>query len=172
MWSACRTSCNATFVCRKKNLQYHEISAKSNYNYEKPFLYLARKLVGCAFNHTVSCPVMPAGSLGCMHPDTMHVTPFLRYQRCSAQDMLARMSLCMCALACTELMLGIHRCSGVGTEFWCALACRDPNLHFVEQVALKPPEVVIDQAQQQLYEQQLVDAANAPLPDEDDDIAE
>ena len=49
---------------------------------------------------------------------------------------------------------------------------RDPNLHFVEQVALKPPEVVIDQAQQQLYEQQLVDAANAPLPDEDDDIAE
>lgn len=33
--------------CRKKNLQYHEISAKSNYNYEKPFLYLARKLVGC-----------------------------------------------------------------------------------------------------------------------------
>merc|ERR1712196_604819 len=31
---------------RKKNLQYHEISAKSNYNYEKPFLYLARKLIG------------------------------------------------------------------------------------------------------------------------------
>ena len=34
------------YACRKKNLQYHEISAKSNYNYEKPFLYLARKLVG------------------------------------------------------------------------------------------------------------------------------
>lgn len=31
---------------RKKNLQYHEISAKSNYNYEKPFLFLAKKLVG------------------------------------------------------------------------------------------------------------------------------
>lgn len=31
---------------RKKNLQYYEISAKSNYNYEKPFLYLARKLTG------------------------------------------------------------------------------------------------------------------------------
>lgn len=31
---------------RKKNLQYYEISAKSNYNFEKPFLYLARKLVG------------------------------------------------------------------------------------------------------------------------------
>ncbi|KAG9073343.1 GTP-binding nuclear protein gsp1/Ran [Linnemannia hyalina] len=31
---------------RKKDLQYYEISAKSNYNYEKPFLWLARKLVG------------------------------------------------------------------------------------------------------------------------------
>ena len=52
---------------RKKNLQYYEVSAKSNYNYgarafvgsarasshlarfldtEKPFLWLARKLVG------------------------------------------------------------------------------------------------------------------------------
>ena len=31
---------------RKKNLQYYDISAKSNYNFEKPFLYLARKLCG------------------------------------------------------------------------------------------------------------------------------
>lgn len=31
---------------RKKNFQYYEISAKSNYNFEKPFLYLARKLSG------------------------------------------------------------------------------------------------------------------------------
>jgi len=30
---------------RKKNLQYYEISAKSNYQYEKPFLYLAKKLI-------------------------------------------------------------------------------------------------------------------------------
>ena len=30
---------------RKKNLQYYDISAKNNYNYEKPFLCLARKLV-------------------------------------------------------------------------------------------------------------------------------
>ena len=33
---------------RKKNLQYYELSAKSNYNFEKPFLYLARKLAGNA----------------------------------------------------------------------------------------------------------------------------
>lgn len=31
---------------RKKNLQYYEISAKSNYNFEKPFLWLAKKLIG------------------------------------------------------------------------------------------------------------------------------
>lgn len=31
---------------RKKNLQYFDISAKSNYNFEKPFLWLARKLAG------------------------------------------------------------------------------------------------------------------------------
>jgi len=33
---------------RKKNLQYYDISAKSNYNFEKPFLWLARKLAGDA----------------------------------------------------------------------------------------------------------------------------
>lgn len=31
---------------RKHNLQYYDLSAKSNYNYEKPFLWLARQLVG------------------------------------------------------------------------------------------------------------------------------
>ena len=31
---------------RKRNLGYYDISAKSNFNYEKPFLYLAKKLVG------------------------------------------------------------------------------------------------------------------------------
>ena len=50
---------------------------------------------------------------------------------------------------------------------------RDPNLHFVEQVALAPPEVQIDQQQQAEYERQLHDAAAMPLPDaDDDDIAE
>jgi GTP-binding nuclear protein Ran len=31
---------------RERPLPYYEISAESNYNFEKPFLYLARKLVG------------------------------------------------------------------------------------------------------------------------------
>jgi GTP-binding nuclear protein Ran len=30
---------------RKKNMQYYDISARSNYNFEKPFLWLARKVV-------------------------------------------------------------------------------------------------------------------------------
>ena len=39
-----------TFHRQKKNLQYIEIFAKSNHNFERPFLCLAlaRKLVGCA----------------------------------------------------------------------------------------------------------------------------
>lgn len=38
---------------RKKNLQYFEISAKSNYNFEKPFLWLGRKLVGYASDQLI-----------------------------------------------------------------------------------------------------------------------
>jgi GTP-binding nuclear protein Ran len=77
---------------RKKNLQYYELSAKSNYNFEKPFLYLARKLAG------------------------------------------------------------------------------DPNLQFVESVALAPPEVMIDPAELAKYEAELASAAAQPLPDEDDEL--
>jgi GTPase SAR1 family protein len=40
---------------RKKNLQYYEISAKSNYNFEKPFLYLARKLAGWVLSLLYTC---------------------------------------------------------------------------------------------------------------------
>ncbi|KAG2279974.1 hypothetical protein Bca52824_051194 [Brassica carinata] len=43
---------------RKKNLQYYEISAKSNYNFEKPFLYLARKLAGDPNLHFVESPAL------------------------------------------------------------------------------------------------------------------
>ncbi|KAK3436660.1 hypothetical protein EUGRSUZ_C01289 [Eucalyptus grandis] len=43
---------------RKKNLQYYEISAKSKYNLEKPFLYLARKLAGDPNLHFVEPPAL------------------------------------------------------------------------------------------------------------------
>jgi GTP-binding nuclear protein Ran len=43
---------------RKKNLQYYDISAKSNYNFEKPFLWLARKLGGEAELEFVEMPAL------------------------------------------------------------------------------------------------------------------
>ncbi|KAK5074122.1 GTP-binding nuclear protein gsp1/Ran [Lithohypha guttulata] len=43
---------------RKKNLQYYDISAKSNYNFEKPFLWLARKLVGNSSLEFVAAPAL------------------------------------------------------------------------------------------------------------------
>ena len=75
---------------RKKNLQYYDISAKSNYNFEKPFLWLARKLVG------------------------------------------------------------------------------NPSLEFVAGIALAPPTVQVDEALLQQYNKEMEDAAQQPLPDEDD----
>jgi len=75
---------------RKKNLQYYDISAKSNYNFEKPFLWLARKLVG------------------------------------------------------------------------------NQSLEFVAAPALAPPEVTVDQAVLEQYQKEMADAANMPLPEEED----
>jgi len=43
---------------RKKNLQYYDISAKSNYNFEKPFLWLAKKLSGDGHLHFVEAPAL------------------------------------------------------------------------------------------------------------------
>jgi GTP-binding nuclear protein Ran len=43
---------------RKKNLQYYDISAKSNYNFEKPFLWLARKLAGNPQLEFVAAPAL------------------------------------------------------------------------------------------------------------------
>jgi GTP-binding nuclear protein Ran len=43
---------------RKKNLQYFDISAKSNYNFEKPFLWLARKLSGNPSLEFVASPAL------------------------------------------------------------------------------------------------------------------
>lgn len=78
---------------RKKNIQYYDISAKSNYNYEKPFLYLIRRLLG------------------------------------------------------------------------------DPEIQFVEQPSVKPPEVEMDPSMAQTYEAELQNAAAVPLePDSEDDL--
>ena len=46
---------------RKNNMQYYDISARSNYNFEKPFLWLARKLAGDSQLEFVAATVMPVG---------------------------------------------------------------------------------------------------------------
>ena len=76
---------------RKKNLQYYDISAKSNYQFEKPFVWLLRRLVN------------------------------------------------------------------------------DANLVLTEAPVLAPTDVVIDQEQVAAMENELVDAANQPLPAEEED---
>ncbi|GJR55950.1 GTP-binding nuclear protein Ran-3 [Tanacetum coccineum] len=91
---------------RNKNLGYYEISAKSNYNFEKPFLYLARKLAGLS------------------HKFVSHFA-------------------------------------------------RDDGIHFVESLALVPPEFQTDMPglMNTIYEadQKLTAPFFQPLPDDDDD---
>jgi GTP-binding nuclear protein Ran len=82
---------NITFH-RKKNLQYYDLSAKSNYNFEKPFIWLARKLTGRG------------------------------------------------------------------------------DLHFVEAPALRPPEVIVDEAHMNEQARDLEQAAAMPLPEDDDEF--
>lgn len=43
---------------RRKNLAYYDISAKSNYNFEKPFLWIARKLAKDSTLEFVETPAM------------------------------------------------------------------------------------------------------------------
>lgn len=57
---------------RKKNLQYYDISAKSNYNFEKPFLWLARKLCGEAELEFVEMPAL--------QPPEVNIDPALQKQ--------------------------------------------------------------------------------------------
>lgn len=57
---------------RKKNLQYYDISAKSNYNFERPFVYLARKLSG---NHDLELTAAPA-----LAPPEVQIDPAMMEQ--------------------------------------------------------------------------------------------
>jgi GTP-binding nuclear protein Ran len=76
---------------RRKNLQYYDVSAKANFNFEKPFLYLIRKVAG------------------------------------------------------------------------------DAKLSFEGEMALQPPELQVDMAQMQNYQQQLDQANAVPVPEGGDD---
>ncbi|KAI9882952.1 MAG: GTP-binding nuclear protein gsp1/Ran [Watsoniomyces obsoletus] len=70
---------------RKKNLQYYDISAKSNYNFEKPFLWLARKLAG---NASLEFRAAPA-----LKPAEVQVDPEMMQQYQAEMDDAAAMPL-------------------------------------------------------------------------------
>jgi GTP-binding nuclear protein Ran len=57
------------FHRKKPNIQYYDISAKSNYNFEKPFLWITRKLTG---NQSVKFVAEPA-----MQPKDLEMDPKL-----------------------------------------------------------------------------------------------
>lgn len=46
----------------------------------------------------------------------------------------------------------------------------NPNLEFVAEAALAPPEVQVDQQLMQQYRNEMEEAAAQPLPEEDDDL--
>merc|ERR1719183_1393344 len=48
---------------RKKNLQYYDISAKSNYQYDKPFVWLLRRLTNDGNLQLVEAPVLAPAEL-------------------------------------------------------------------------------------------------------------
>jgi GTP-binding nuclear protein Ran len=56
---------------RKKNLQYYDISAKSNYQFEKPFIWLLRRLVNDAQLSLVEAPVLQPSEVTL---DAAHIT--------------------------------------------------------------------------------------------------
>eukprot|EP00771_Trimastix_marina_P001924 gnl/Trimastix_PCT/3034.p3 GENE.gnl/Trimastix_PCT/3034~~gnl/Trimastix_PCT/3034.p3 ORF type:complete len:228 (+),score=77.15 gnl/Trimastix_PCT/3034:1215-1898(+) len=58
---------------RKKNLQYFDISARSNYNFEKPFLWLSKKLIGDEDLRFVAMPALapPEVAIDAAHMERM-----------------------------------------------------------------------------------------------------
>jgi GTP-binding nuclear protein Ran len=63
---------------RKRNLQYYDVSAKSNYQYEKPFVWLMRQLSGDDNLHLVQeIALLPAE----IQMDQNHVILILLYKR-------------------------------------------------------------------------------------------
>ena len=51
---------------RKNNMPYYDMSARSNYNFEKPFLFLARRLSGRPnLDFVAEVPMMVRSSIEC-----------------------------------------------------------------------------------------------------------
>jgi len=73
------------FHRKKPNIQYYDISAKSNYNFEKPFLWITRKLTG---NQNVKFVAEPA-----MQPKDLEMDPKLAEQYAKELDLAQKAPL-------------------------------------------------------------------------------
>jgi len=73
------------FHRKKPNIQYYDISAKSNYNFEKPFLWITRKLTG---NQNVKFVAEPA-----MAPKDLEMDPKLAEQYAKELDLAQKAPL-------------------------------------------------------------------------------
>jgi GTP-binding nuclear protein Ran len=72
-------------------------------------------------------------------------------------------------VCCVPRALEFDEAFGANNGQWLAKKLvGDPNLFFVESPALAPPEVAIDEAMMKQYTQQLEEANQIALPDEDD----
>ncbi|RCN36724.1 Ras family protein [Ancylostoma caninum] len=185
---------------RKKNLQYYDISAKSNYNFEKPFLWLALgdggtgKTTFVKRHLTGEFEKKYVATLGVeVHPLLFHTN---RGQiRFNVWDTAGQEKFGglrdgyyiqgQCAIIMFDVTARVtyknvpnwHRDlvrSNYNFEkpfLWLARKLLgDPNLEFVAMPALAPPEVQMDPTMVAQYEEDLKNAADADLPDDDDDL--
>merc|ERR1739845_291644 len=124
---------------RKKNLQYYDISAKSNYNFEKPFLWLARKLIGDPNLEFVAMPALvppevtmdPLGSKRSSKTSRrLRRLPFLRMMRTSRSFGIPTRPFCAGILTCllkTIIIVASRECNYKATAWWKIKTCATPE---------------------------------------------
>ena len=126
---------------RKKNLQYYEVSAKSNYNFEKPFLWLARKLVGYVFKWIIFFQLFCYFECFyyCCYLNSLLLNDFIYYYF---------IFIILYSNPCLFLKFLL-------ILFPFLLCHSDPGLSLVEELALAPPEVEIDVNRVQQFEREV-----------------
>jgi GTP-binding nuclear protein Ran len=71
-------------------------------------------------------------------------------------------------MSCAESLFGFIECKLTCSSWLARKLVGNQSLDFVAAPALAPPEVQVDQAVLEQYQKEMADAAQMPLPDEDD----
>ncbi|PKI66721.1 hypothetical protein CRG98_012916 [Punica granatum] len=155
---------------RKKNLQCYEISARRNYNFEKPFVYLARKLAGDPNLHLVEeVAVVPPEM--CIRDGIPIVLCGNKVDVKNRQVKAKQVTFHRKKnLQCYEISAKRNYNFEKPFVYLARKLAGDPNLHLVEEVAVVPPEVHIDVVAQLKNEAKIAAAMSQPLPDDDEDF--